>query len=896
MSESSTTPLRIRAFVWTGVAVFVVAVCVVSAALVWNARQVALADSEAQATRFVAGAEAALNRSLLAVDVLLASTDEMLGLASAMADWIDPESASQRLRSSARQNLMVRYVALLDSTGKTMASSDAAGDALQVQLPEGFLQAIMAQPVSTLMISPPVISFASSERVLYVARYLRMADSSMVVAVAELPVAALSSVLVQGVDITGLQVTLERSDGQLLLSVPNREEALAPRLSPPLAAVADAGEDWGAPTRLSGEPGLVVYRPILYQDLRIAGSIPTTAALAGWRDERNAIAFTGLLFVAMILAAGWLALRYLDRLSQARLAIAQSKATLDQALESMVSGFMLLDREQRVVQWNSQFEQIYPWLKDVIAPGMPFREVMEKTSLHHLPRATQDERRRWVEQRLAKQRLHEGPHEQSLPGGHTIQITERPTPDGGLVITYHDVTALRQASAEIESLAFYDPLTNLPNRRLLMDRMQQAIAASVRSGQHGALLFLDLDHFKTLNDTQGHEVGDMLLRQVAQRLKTCVRREDTVARLGGDEFVVMLHELSPNSDEAAAFARRVGEKILRKLNVPYTLGSITHHSTPSIGATLMGGALQPTVDLLKQADIAMYQVKSQGRNALCFFDPQMQIAISARAQLEGDLQLALTGRQFELHYQPQFHLDGRIVGAEALIRWRHPQRGLVAPGAFIGVAEESELIVPMGHWVLRTACEQLAAWQGDARYRHVQLSVNVSARQFRQRDFVARVVEVLRETGARAHLLKLELTESLVLDNVDDTIAKMGLLKTKGVRFSVDDFGTGYSSLAYLTRLPLDQLKIDQSFVRNLGVRHTDDVIVQTIIGMARNLELDVIAEGVETEEQRAFLAEYGCCLFQGYLLGRPTPLAGLEALLDAAAGAPAAPALPVQG
>jgi diguanylate cyclase (GGDEF)-like protein len=880
MSER-TTPLRIRAFVGSGVVMFVVAVVLVAATLAWNARKVALADSEAQGTRFVAGAEAALNRSLLAVDVLLASTDEMLGLSTAMTDWIDPEFASQRLRSSARQNLMVRYVAVLDGTGKALASSDASGGEVQVQLPLGFLAAVMGQPVSTLMISAPVISFASSERVLYVARSLRMADSSTVVAVAELPVAALSSVLVQGVAINGLQVTLERAGGQLLLSVPNREETLAPTLTPRLVDLTESGQNWDAPARLSRELGLVVYRPILYQDLRIAASIPRVAALEGWRDQRNAIALTAALFVAMILAAGGLALRYLSSLAQARMAIAQSKATLDQALESMVSGFMVLDRDHRVVQWNSQFEQIYPWLKDVMVPLVPFRRVMEETSRHHLPRGTHDERMLWVEQRLLKQKQHEAAHEQTLPSGRTIQIIERPTPDGGLVITYHDVTALRQASAEIESLAFYDPLTNLPNRRLLMDRMQQAVAASVRSGQYGALLFLDLDHFKTLNDTLGHEVGDMLLRQVAQRLKTCVRREDTVARLGGDEFVVMLHELSISSDEAAAYARRVGEKILRKLNVPYTLGTNTHHSTPSIGATLMGGALQPTVDLLKQADIAMYQVKSQGRNALCFFDPQMQIAISARAQLEGDLQQALTGRQFVLHYQPQFHLDGRVVGAEALIRWHHPERGLIAPGAFISVAEESELIVPMGHWVLRTACEQLAAWENDARYRHVQLSVNVSARQFRQRDFVARVVEVLRETGARPHLLKLELTESLVLDNVDDTVAKMGMLKTKGVRFSVDDFGTGYSSLAYLTRLPLDQLKIDQSFVHNLGVRHTDDVIVQTIIGMARNLQLDVIAEGVETQAQKDFLALHGCQLFQGYLMGRPTPVAALEALLD---------------
>jgi diguanylate cyclase (GGDEF)-like protein len=884
MNPSS--PARIKIYVSGAVAFFLASVALVAATLVWNARQVALADSATQATRFVAGAEAALNRSLLSVDVLLASMDELLGLSTAMVDWIDSDSASQRLRSSARQNLMVRYVALVDAQGKVIASSDAAGSRLALDLPAGFLDEVLNQSVSTLMVSQPVVSFASAEKVLYFARHLKMADSSRVVALAELPVTSLSSVLVQGVDISGLQVTLERAGGQMLLSVPGREDAVTHTLSPPLETLDDSGPHWRAPARLSGEVALVVYRPILYQDLRISASIPQRDALASWRTERNAVALTALAFLAMILAAGGFALRYIDRMTQARLAIAQSKATLDQALESMVSGFVLLDGMQRVVQWNRRFEEIFPWLQPMLAPQVPFRKVLEEEARHHLPHASDAERALWIEHRLALQAQPQGPHEQSLPDGRVIQITERVTPDSGLVITYHDVTALRQASAEIESLAFFDPLTNLPNRRLLMDRMQQATAASVRSGQHGALLFLDLDHFKTLNDTLGHEVGDMLLRQVAQRLKTCVRREDTVARLGGDEFVVMLSDLSEHSSEAAAYARRVGQKILRKLNQPYTLGTHTYHSTPSIGATLMGGAMQPSVDLLKQADIAMYQVKSQGRNALCFFDPQMQIAISQRAQLESDLQLALTGRQFVLHYQPQFHLDGRMVGAEALIRWRHPERGLLTPGHFIGVAEESELIVPMGHWVLRTACEQLAAWQGDARYRHVQLSVNVSARQFRQRDFVARVVEVLRETGARPHLLKLELTESLVLDNVDDTIAKMGLLKTKGVRFSVDDFGTGYSSLAYLTRLPLDQLKIDQSFVRNLGVKHTDDVIVQTIIGMARNLELDVIAEGVETQAQKDFLALHGCQFFQGYLMGRPMPVADLEAQLGASSAA----------
>ena len=873
-------PRRIKFFVGGGVAAFVLAVVAVAAVLIFNARKLALADGASGAVRFVSSAEAALNRSLLGVDVLLASMDEILDLSAVRAEWLDPEVTSQRLRSSARQSLMVRYVALIDRQGRVLGSSDAAGAAVAVSLPLGFAESVFEQPLPMLMVSAPAVSFVSAERVLYLARQLRLADGTPLLAVAEMPVGSLAGVLVQGMDIAGLEVTLERASGQLLLTMPRQEEALARVLTPPLAELDVTGPQWNARARLGGEQALVVYRPLMYQDLRIAASVPLHAALANWRAARDGIVLTALGFVVMIVVVGVVSLRYVDRMTQARLAIAQSKATLDEALESMVSGFVVLDSQLRLVQWNRRFEEIYPWLKGQLAPQVPFKELLKEKARHHLENASDEEQQRWVEQRVAVQRNPQGPHEQGLPGGRVIQVTERATPDGGLVITYHDVTELRQASAEIENLAFYDPLTGLPNRRLLVDRIQQSVAANARSGLHGALLFLDLDHFKTLNDTLGHEVGDLLLRQVAQRLKACVRTEDTVARLGGDEFVIMLKNLATNSEEAASLARRVGEKILRRLKLPYLLDAHKYHSTPSIGATLIGQDMQPPVDLLKQADIAMYQVKSQGRNSLCFFDPQMQIAINQRVQLEHDLQMAITGNQFELHYQPQQRLDGQIVGVEGLIRWRHPERGLVAPGAFISVAEESEIIVPIGHWVLRTACEQLAAWKGDPRCQHVQLSVNVSARQFRQHDFVARVVEVLRETGAPAHLLKLELTESLVLDDVDDTIAKMVQLKTKGVRFLVDDFGTGYSSLAYLTRLPLDQLKIDQSFVHNLGVKQTDDVIVQTIIGMARNLELDVIAEGVETAEQRDTLARYGCHYFQGYLPGRPMPLSEIEALL----------------
>jgi len=541
---------------------------------------------------------------------------------------------------------------------------------------------------------------------------------------------------------------------------------------------------------------------------------------------------------------------------------------------------VLLDAQHRVVQWNRRFEEIFPWMAGAMAALTPFRSVLETAARHHLPDADALERQLWVDERLRAQTDMGVAHEQVLPSGQHIEITERATPDGGVVITYHDVTALRLASAEIENLAFYDSLTGLPNRRLLLDRLSQATATASRSGQLGALLFLDLDHFKRVNDTLGHEVGDQLLQQVAQRLKASVRDSDTVARLGGDEFVVMLVDLSRDEPHAAQVAQHIGEEMLLTLNQPYVLGDQPHRSTCSLGATLFGADAQEASELLKQADIAMYQVKAQRGNALCFFDPQMQAAISDRVQLESDLRLALARGEFELHYQPQFALDGRMVGAEGLLRWRHPARGLVPPGDFITVAEESELIVPIGAWVLRTACQQLAAWQGDVRRGVLQLAINVSAQQFRQSDFGQLVADVIRETGVPGDRLKLELTESLMLDNVDDCIAKMTLLKATGVQFSVDDFGTGYSSLAYLTRLPLDQLKIDQSFVRNLGVRHSDGLIVQTIVGMARSLGLEVIAEGVETVEQKELLAQYGCELYQGYLFARPEPVAVLEALL----------------
>jgi diguanylate cyclase (GGDEF)-like protein/PAS domain S-box-containing protein len=448
------------------------------------------------------------------------------------------------------------------------------------------------------------------------------------------------------------------------------------------------------------------------------------------------------------------------------------------------------------------------------------------------------------------------------------------------VATLFDITLSKAAADEIEHLAFYDPLTGLPNRRLLMDRLKPALASSHRSGRKCALLFIDLDNFKTLNDTLGHDIGDLLLQQVAERLTSCVREVDTVARLGGDEFVVMLEDLSEQATEAVEHTEIVGNKILSTLNQPYLLATHDYHSTPSIGAILFNGYEQTVDELLKQADIAMYHAKASGRNTLRFFDQQMQAGITARVALEADLRQALAENQFEIYYQLQISHNSQVVGAEALIRWRHPQRGLVSPTDFIPLAEENGLILPIGHWVLETACAQLKAWEGSEHTRHLQLAVNVSARQFRQPDFVAQVNQTLRSNAINPNRIKLELTESLVLEDIDDTIVKMNALRNIGVHISMDDFGTGHSSLSSLRRLPLDQLKIDQSFVSEILSDPNDAVIVKTIIAMANSLGIEVIAEGVETEAQRAFLEQHYCSLCQGYLFSEPVPIELFEQLL----------------
>ena len=473
-----------------------------------------------------------------------------------------------------------------------------------------------------------------------------------------------------------------------------------------------------------------------------------------------------------------------------------------------------------------------------------------------------------------------------------LTITQVNNPAGEIthyVATLIDITVRKTAENEIRTLAFYDPLTQLPNRRLMLDRLRHALSSSVRHRRHGAVMLLDLDNFKTINDTVGHAVGDQLLREVAARLNACIREGDTVARLGGDEFVVILEDLD-QAGLAALQAESVAHKILKQLSLPYRLEVAqdgapaqlrSHHCSSSIGIALFREQPVTVDELVKRADTAMYQAKAAGRNTMRFFDPEMQAAVTARATLETDLREAVQAQQFVLHYQPQVMRDGRVTGAEALLRWQHPQRGLVSPAEFIPMAEDSGLILPLGLWVLEAACAQLAQWARQPALAHLTLAVNVSARQLHQPQFVTQVLAVLQHSGANPQRLKLELTESLLLKDVEGIIAKMSALKARGVGFSLDDFGTGYSSLAYLKRLPLDQLKIDQGFVRDILSDANDAAIAQMVIALGESLGLAVIAEGVETQAQREHLERLGCHAYQGYLFSRPLPLEAFETLLS---------------
>ncbi len=468
----------------------------------------------------------------------------------------------------------------------------------------------------------------------------------------------------------------------------------------------------------------------------------------------------------------------------------------------------------------------------------------------------------------------------STAGDRFIHLETEAKFIGGFVqVAALDVTERKEAEATIHRLAYYDTLTKLPNRLLLQDRLKQVIAAAGRTHEYGAIFFIDLDNFKALNDTHGHDVGDLLLVEVGQRLRSVIRGGDTLGRLGGDEFVVLMENLSKDRNEAAVKASQLGEKLLAAMEQRFQLGSIEYHSKLSIGVSLFNKD-DNGKELLKQADLALYQSKKAGRNTLSFFDPTMQAALQLRTALESELHQAISHKQLRLFYQAQVDAALHVIGVEVLLRWQHPTRGLVPPDAFVPLAEDSGLILPIGLWTLETACAQIKSWENEACTCDLQVALKVSARQFRHPDCVAKVQSILESSGINPARLKLELTERLLLEDIEGTIVKMNAIKRMGVKFSMDDFGTGYLSLSNLAQLPLDQLKIDKSFVCKLPGEKRDETIARAIITIGRGLNMDVIAEGVETEAQRAFLEAHGCCAYQGYLFSRPLPKDEFEAFV----------------
>ncbi len=559
---------------------------------------------------------------------------------------------------------------------------------------------------------------------------------------------------------------------------------------------------------------------------------------------------------------------------QADARIRRQASLLDEARDAIV----VRDMHQRVTYWNQGAERLYGW-SGAEALGRSVADLMYRDPAA-LEAATAALLRDGGWSGEITQHHRDG-RALEVEGRWTLVRDDRGQPDSVLAIN-SDIGERKASEREIQRLAFFDPLTGLPNRLQLLEHMGAALAAAADGGTGGALLFIDLDNFKTLNDTLGHDKGDQLLQIVGQRLLGCVHGSSRVARLGGDEFVVLVQGLAGEPPAREQAARQVGEKVLAVLGAPYALtGGYQVRSTPSVGIALYGSASPTSVgEVLKQADMAMYEAKMAGRNTLRFFDPAMQRAVAERAQLEAQLREALAHGEFLLMYQPVVDDTGAILGVEALARWAHPQRGVVSPAVFIALAEETGLILPLGRWVLRTACALLASWQRQPAWSHLTIAVNVSSRQFRDVGFVDEVVRVLAETGAPATHLKLELTESLLVEDMQSTIATMEALRAHGVGFSLDDFGTGYSSLTYLKRMPLTQLKIDQSFVRDLLADASDAAIVRTIIALAASLDLQAIAEGVETGPQRDWLVAAGCTQFQGYLFSRPLPADQLERLL----------------
>ncbi|QPL45728.1 EAL domain-containing protein [Halomonas sp. A40-4] len=792
----------------------------------------------------------------------------------------ESSAIQQALRNRTRSVDWVDDIGVIDAEGIVQASARSADSIGRDLSSSSFFQKFRDQDDRTELVTP-LYSTAPDERYyLYQARRLTRDNGEFDgIAVARISPAVFERALQRLGVSNGESIALVDGELKLIARLPSLEDPFTAGWqvdSPETLAMLERDVDkWSlrVTSPLDQRERLFQMQWIEELPLLVVVGEDVHLQLANWRQRAGILA--GVMLLIAILGA-WGVRHYLNRLRfEHRLHQSEAELRISATAFQTHLGMLIADANGHVLKVNNTFTRI---------TGYSEAELVGKS-----PRMLNSGRHDAAFYRKLWQRVQvagswEGEIWSRRKNGDVfpewLTISAVYDPQGTLthyVATMSDISESKAAEQEIHQLAFYDPLTGLANRRLFMDRMEAALKDVNRHSRWGALLFIDIDNFKQINDTLGHYVGDQLLQHLARLMGQMLRETDTLARLGSDEFAVLIEGLGKSREHTAELAENIAQKLQDMISQPMTVRDDSLSVTASIGITVVSDHTSTVDDYLQQADMALFQAKSSGRCALSFFDPTMQAELLARVRLENELRQALANEEWQLYFQPQVDQDGRCIGVEGLLRWQHPERGLVMPGVFIPLLESTELINPVGDWVLEAACQQLAQWAHQPGFAELSVAVNVSPLQFRQVDFVNKVESILQRTGAPSHKLKLEVTESLFVEERDDAREKMLQLKQQGVRFALDDYGTGYSSLAYLAHLPLDQLKIDQSFVQQVIDSKANAAIVESTIALAQSLSLEIVAEGVERDDQQAWLLAHGCRAYQGFLYGKAMPLNVLE-------------------